>query len=73
MSSTASSECWRWRWRRRDFTGPRSGPGRQALSLLTISDHLLTKEALSPMERQESFSEMMEVALETAWETLEDE
>lgn len=47
--------------------------GRQALSLLTISDHLLTKEALSPMERQESFSEMMEVALETAWETLEDE
>lgn len=40
--------------------------GKQALSILTISDHIFTGEALSPQERQDSFHEMMEVALETA-------
>ena len=44
---------------------------RQALSLLTISDHIFTGESLSAQERQTSFREMMEVALETAWESLE--
>ena len=45
--------------------------GKQALSILTISDHIFTGEALSPQERQDSFHEMMEVALETAWAALD--
>ena len=44
--------------------------GKQALSILTISDHIFTGEALSPLERQDSFHEMMEIALETAWKSL---
>ena len=40
---------------------------KKALSLLTISDHIFTGEALTAQERQDSFTEMMEVALETAW------
>lgn len=39
---------------------------KNALCLCTISDHILTGEALSPEERQTSFREMMQVALETA-------
>lgn len=39
---------------------------RKALSILTVSDHLFTNEALSAAERQDSFHEMMEIALETA-------
>ena len=39
---------------------------KNALCICTISDHLLTGEALSPEERQTSFREMMQVALETA-------
>ncbi|MDK2807874.1 MAG: purine-nucleoside phosphorylase [Clostridiales bacterium] len=38
--------------------------GKQALCLLTISDHMYTGESLSAEERQLSFHEMMEVALE---------
>lgn len=41
--------------------------GKRALSLLSISDHIFTGEGLSAAERQDSFREMMEVALETAW------
>jgi purine-nucleoside phosphorylase len=40
--------------------------GREALALLTISDSLVTGESSSAEERQNSFTEMMEVALETA-------
>lgn len=47
------------------------GCGKKALSILTISDHLFTGEALSAEDRQDSFHEMMEVALETAWQTAE--
>lgn len=39
---------------------------RQALSILTVSDHIITGEETSAEERQTSFNEMMEVALETA-------
>ncbi|MCL1849111.1 MAG: purine-nucleoside phosphorylase [Clostridiales bacterium] len=39
---------------------------KKALSILTVSDHLLTGEALSTQERQESLDDMIEVALETA-------
>jgi purine-nucleoside phosphorylase len=38
----------------------------QALSVLTISDHLITGEATSSEERQSTFKEMMIVALEAA-------
>ena len=40
--------------------------GKRALAICTISDHLLTGEATSAEERQNSFTEMMKVALETA-------
>jgi purine-nucleoside phosphorylase len=40
--------------------------GRRALAICTVSDHLLTGEATTAEERQTSFTQMMEVALETA-------
>jgi purine-nucleoside phosphorylase len=40
--------------------------GREALTLLTISDSLITQEVTTAEERQNSFNRMMEVALETA-------
>ncbi|MDO4315134.1 MAG: purine-nucleoside phosphorylase [Oscillospiraceae bacterium] len=46
--------------------------GKQALTVLTISDHIFTGESLPPEERRSSFHEMMEVALETAWKSVEE-
>ncbi len=40
--------------------------GKNALCICTISDHLLTGETLSAEERQNSFTEMMKLALEIA-------
>ncbi|MDR3335326.1 MAG: purine-nucleoside phosphorylase [Treponema sp.] len=40
--------------------------GREALALLTISDSLVSHESTNAEERQTSFTQMMEVALETA-------
>lgn len=40
--------------------------GKNALCLLTISDHVLTGESLSAEDRQLSFTQMMEIALEIA-------
>jgi len=40
--------------------------GREALSILTISDSLITGECTSAEERQNTFTKMMETALETA-------
>jgi purine-nucleoside phosphorylase len=40
--------------------------GRQALAILTVSDHILTGEATSAEERQTTFNDMIEVALEAA-------
>ena len=40
--------------------------GKHALAMMTVSDQILRGEALSPAERQESFTQMMEVALKTA-------
>lgn len=37
----------------------------KALAILTVSDHITTGEATSSEERQTSFNDMMEVALET--------
>nr|WP_295973055.1 purine-nucleoside phosphorylase [uncultured Bacillus sp.] len=39
---------------------------RKALSILTVSDHIMTGEITSAQERQTTFNEMIEVALETA-------
>lgn len=38
--------------------------GKKALGILTISDHIFRNEAVSAEERQTSFNEMMEIALE---------
>ena len=40
--------------------------GKNALTVCTVSDHLLTGEALSSEERQNSFTQMITLALETA-------
>ena len=40
--------------------------GKKALAICTISDHILTGEATSAEERQNTFRDMMEVALEVA-------
>ena len=40
--------------------------GKRALAICTISDHILTGEATSAEERQNTFNEMMELALEVA-------
>ncbi|MCI8590535.1 MAG: purine-nucleoside phosphorylase [Clostridiales bacterium] len=42
--------------------------GKKALSILTISDSLITGEATSAAERQTSFAQMIELALQTAVE-----
>lgn len=42
--------------------------GRQALSVLTISDHIITGEETTAAERQTTFNDMIEVALEAAIE-----
>ena len=39
----------------------------RALAVLTVSDHLLTHEALPASERQSSFGDMVEIALEAAF------
>lgn len=41
--------------------------GARALAVLTVSDHLLTEEALPSADRQSSFSDMVEIALEAAF------
>ncbi|MBR3736987.1 MAG: purine-nucleoside phosphorylase [Lachnospiraceae bacterium] len=40
--------------------------GKRALGLFTVSDHILTHEALDAEARQTSFTQMMEIALKTA-------
>ena len=39
----------------------------RALAVLTVSDHLLTDEALSSQERERSFGDMVEIALAAAF------
>lgn len=41
--------------------------GCRALAVLTVSDHLLTHEALPASERERSFGDMVEIALEAAF------
>lgn len=40
--------------------------GKNALAIFTISDHIITGEATNAEERQTSFTQMMEIALDTA-------
>ncbi len=40
--------------------------GKKALGIFTVSDHLITGEATTAEERQNSFTDMMRLALETA-------
>ena len=40
--------------------------GKHALAMFTISDHILRHEETTAQERQESFTQMMELALDTA-------
>ena len=41
--------------------------GRRALAVLTVSDHLVTGEALPSEDRESSFRDMVEIALEAAF------
>jgi len=41
--------------------------GRRALAVLTISDHLITHEALASDQRERSFGDMVEIALKAAF------
>ena len=41
--------------------------GRRALAVLTISDHILTHEALPADQRERSFGDMVQIALEAAF------
>jgi len=41
--------------------------GCRALAVLTVSDHLLTQQALPASDRQSSFGDMVEIALEAAF------
>ena len=40
--------------------------GKNALCICTVSDHLITGQSLPAAERESSFTEMMELALEVA-------
>jgi len=42
--------------------------GRRALGIMTVSDHLITKEETTAAERQTTFSEMITIALDAAVE-----
>ncbi|SLN26370.1 purine-nucleoside phosphorylase [Pseudooctadecabacter jejudonensis] len=42
--------------------------GRRALAVMTVSDHLLTKEALPADQRERSFADMVHLALRAAFE-----
>ncbi|NBE07797.1 purine-nucleoside phosphorylase [Paragemmobacter ruber] len=43
--------------------------GARALAILTISDHILTQEALPAADRERSFGDMVQIALEAAFTT----
>lgn len=42
--------------------------GRRALGIMTVSDHLITREVTTAAERQSTFSEMIAIALDAAIE-----
>ena len=44
---------------------------KKAVSILSVSDTFFTGESLSAEEREQSFTDMMELSLETAWKTID--
>ena len=44
---------------------------KKAVSILSVSDTFFTGESLSADEREQSFTDMMELSLETAWKTID--
>ncbi|KMK66046.1 purine-nucleoside phosphorylase [Puniceibacterium sp. IMCC21224] len=46
--------------------------GVRALAVLTVSDHLITQEALPASDREKSFGSMVQIALEAAFEGVHD-
>ena len=58
------------RARGRDGSGgslhERSQRGKRALAICTVSDHILHHEATTAEERQNGFTQMMELALKTS-------
>ena len=40
--------------------------GRKALSILTVSDNIITEEASSSKDREKSYNDMMKIALALA-------
>ena len=44
---------------------------KKALSIVSISDHMFRTEELTALEREQSFNEMMEISLETAWRSIQ--
>ncbi len=60
----ASGASWPWRWRASALFTLAAQFGVRALSICTISDNLLTRGETSATERQETFSEMIELALD---------
>ena len=41
--------------------------GRKALTVCTVSDHIVTGEATTPAEREQTFESMIEIALTAAF------
>ena len=64
--SWRSWACCAWRWRPTALYLNAAAAGKNALALLTISDSLVTGEALDAESRQNTFTKMMEIALEIA-------
>ena len=57
---------WRWRWRLRPLYCNAAYTGKRALAICSISDNLVTGEELPPADRQNTFTNMMKIALEVA-------
>jgi len=53
---------------RPDLTEQMTRHGVRSLAVLTISDHLLTGEALPPQDRERSFGDMVDIALHAAFD-----
>ena len=45
--------------------------GNQALCICTVSDSLVTHEETTAEQREKTFTDMMEIALDTAWDALD--
>ena len=62
-SGWPSTACWRSRWRPARSTRSRRSTG-GALAVCTVSDHIVTGEQTTAQERQETFADMVDIALD---------